>query len=536
MTNFPEILPGRPRTVPELLAAATAAGPADPFLLWGEDSWTTFAEFELAARRFAGALHSRGIAKGDRVAILMDNRPEFLTAAYGSMLIGALFVSINTALTASEATYIAGHSGARVLVSEPRHLALVEEISTCSGPEFVVLAPPNDTQPAGGAIRWADFLADPIAPATVEVRGEDLAVIQYTSGTTASPKGALLTQESLVSAFRTRARHLRYDAAETMLVTGPLFHLNAQSVVMMGLVSHFRVVLREKFSASRFWGDVKRHGVTTLNGMQAISRILLARDPEPDERPNPLRTVVGILTPELHRAFEERFGVTFVPVYGLTEDPMPVLGPRDGLPPEWSGKIAASGRPVEPEVHQILIVDDEGRRLPPGARGEIVKRSPNMMKGYYKDPEATAAALRDGWLHTGDLGTLDEDGFLYVVGRKKDAIRRSGEMIAAAEVETAMASHPAVAEVAVVGVDDAVRGEEVKAFLVLAGDRTHRDVSPEEIFEHCSKRLASFKIPRYLAYRRDLPKTATLKVRKDALRVAETAAADVVFDRQQGRS
>jgi len=220
-------VPG-PRTVPELLAAATAAGPSDPFLLWGEESWTTFAEFELAARRFAGALQSRGITTGDRVAILMHNRPEFLTAAYGSMLTGALFVSINTALTASEATYIAGHSGARVLVSEPRHLALVEKISACSEPELVVLAPPNDRQPAGGAIRWADFLADPLDPAA---RGEDLAVIQYTSGTTASPKGVLLTQESLVHAFRMRARHLRYDATETMLVTGPLFHLNAQSVV-----------------------------------------------------------------------------------------------------------------------------------------------------------------------------------------------------------------------------------------------------------------------------------------------------------------
>jgi len=156
------------------------------------------------------------------------------------------------------------------------------------------------------------------------------------------------------------------------------------------------------------------------------------------------------------------------------------------------------------------------------------------MKGDYQDPEATAAALRDGWLHTGDLGYLDEDGFLYVVGRKKDAIRRSGEMIAAAEVEAAIASHPAVAEVAVVGVDDPLRGEEVKAFLVLAGDRSRRDVPPEEIIDHCSKRLASFKIPRYLEYRRDLPKTATLKVRKEALRASETEAAGEVFDRQKG--
>jgi len=522
-----------PDTIAELLAATVAAGPSDPFLLWGKGPWTTFAEFDLAARRFAGGLDARGIARGDRVAIVMDNRPEFLTAAYGAMLAGAVWVPINTQLTAAEAGYVAAQVRARVLVSEPRHLRLAEKISADPELELMVAAAPRDGEAVAEstAIRWQEFLEDSLDPAARDVRGDDLAVISYTSGTTALPKGVMLTQESLAIAFRARARELRYDPTDTMLVTGPLFHLNAQSVVMMGLVAHFRVVLGEKFSASRFWGEVHRHRVTSINGMQTIPRILLARAPEPEERSNPLRTVVGILTPELQRAFEQRFGVSFVPVYGLTEDPMPVLGLRDGLPPRWRGKIAAAGRPVEPEVHQIRIVDDAGRDLPPGSRGEIVKRSPAMMKGYYQDPETTAAVLRDGWLATGDLGYLDEDGFLYVVGRKKDAIRRSGEMIAAAEVEAAIAAHPAVAEVAVVGVPDPIRSEEVKAFVVLAEGCSRAQVPPREILAHCAERLAPFKVPRYLEYRRQLPKTATLRIRKELLRSDGARCGEPCFDR-----
>jgi len=209
---------------------------------------------------------------------------------------------------------------------------------------------------------------------------------------------------------------------------------------------------------------------------------------------------------------------------------MPVLAPRAGFPLEWSDKIESSGRPVAPEVHQIRIVDEEGRDLPPRQVGEIVKRSPATMVGYFKDPAATAAVLRDGWLATGDLGYLDEDGFLYFVSRKKDVIRRSGEMIAATEVEAAIASHPGVAEVAVVGVPDPIRSEEVKAFVVLAAGRSPEDVPPREILEHCAKRLAPFKVPRYFEYRQELPRTATLKLQKEFLR--RGTQGEQVFDRE----
>ncbi|HXM70753.1 MAG TPA: AMP-binding protein, partial [Thermoanaerobaculia bacterium] len=338
---------------------------------------------------------------------------------------------------------------------------------------------------------------------------------------------------ALLAAVRERARHLRYSSADTMLVTNPLFHLNGQGSIIGCLAVRARVVLREKFSASRFWQDVERHRVTTLNGMQTIPRILLAGEPRPGDRSSSLETVVGILSADLHRAFEDRFGVRFVQVYSLTEDPLSVMGPRDGLPAAWSAKLGAAGLPLAPDAHQIRIVDDDGRDLPAGMVGEIVKRSPATMTGYFRDPTATALALRDGWLYTGDSGLLDEDGFLYVVGRKKDAIRRPGEMIAAAEVEAALASHPGIAEVAVIGVPDPIRSEEVKVFVVLADGYTEDSLPPAQILAYCAERLAPFKIPRYLEYRGDLPKTATLKIRKESLRaLAEARSADV-YDRDQ---
>lgn len=526
-----------PESFPELLAAAAARGADAPFLLWEEGPWISFAEFALAARRFAGGLRARGIAKGDRVGILMENRPELLTAIYGTMLAGAVFVAINVQLTPAEASYIASNAAIRALVTEPGLLPVARSLQAGPGLELLVVAPgdsgaevPEGAQKAA----WEELLADPVEPVPADVTGGDLAVIQYTSGTTAFPKGVMHTHRSLLSAGLARARHMGYGPDDTMLVVVPLFHLNAQLAVMMGLAAGFRVVLRRRFSASRFWSDVQRHAVTSLHGLQAIPRILLARDPEPDERDNPLRTVVGVLGRDLHRAFEERFGVALVTVYGLTEDPMPVLAPPRGFPPEWDDKLDSAGRPVDPEVHRIRIVDEQGHDLPPDRTGEIVKRSPATMTGYFNDPEGTAAVLRDGWLFTGDLGFVDEDGFLYFVGRRKDTIRRAGELIAAAEVEAAIGSHPAVAEVAVVGVPDPIRHEEVKAFVVLADGRSPQEVGPAEILDHCRGRLAPFKIPRYVEYRRELPKTATLKIRKDELRTpGGRNDAGIVFDRER---
>jgi crotonobetaine/carnitine-CoA ligase len=308
----------------------------------------------------------------------------------------------------------------------------------------------------------------------------------------------------------------------------PLFHVNALCHTCLAMLSvGGSIVLTEKFSASRFWQEVREHGITTSSLMRTIPQILLTLPERPDDGDNPLRLIVTLLSPEMHVRFEERFGCKGVPSYSLTEDILSCIGPLD-MPRE---KLGSCGVPLAPEVHRIEIHDENGDRLPAGQPGEIVKRSPTVMKGYYKNAEATAKALKDGWLYTGDLGYLDQDGYLYFVDRLKDMVRRGDENISSEEVERVLNSHPAVAESAVIAVPDVIRGEEVKAYIVLKSPATPAKVPPQEIWGFCKPHLAAFKIPRYIEYREELPKTPSSKVQKNVLREESKAPRSRVFDR-----
>jgi acyl-CoA synthetase (AMP-forming)/AMP-acid ligase II len=292
------------------------------------------------------------------------------------------------------------------------------------------------------------------------------------------------------------------------------------------------ILLTEKFSASRFWQEVREHGVTTSSLMRTIPQILLALPEKPDEGDNPLRLAVALLAPEMHERFEQRFGLTAVPSYSLTEDLLSVIGPQN-MPRE---KVGSCGLPLVPDVHRIRIVDENGNDLPPGTPGEIVKQSPVVMKGYFKNPAATAQALKDGWLYTGDLGYVDRDGYLYFVDRVKDMVRRGDENISSEEVERVLNSHPQIAESAVIAVPDAIRGEEVKAYIVLKPPATPDDVPPQNIWENCKPHLAAFKVPRYIEYCDELPKTPSSKVQKNMLREQSKLPGARVFDRIAHRS
>ena len=516
-----------PQTFADLLAQSMGQGAEDPFLGW-EEQWMSFGAFHQAAHRFAGWLRSEGLVPGETMALLMNNRPEFLIAVYGAWVAGVVVVPINTQLSAEEISWVAQHAECRILVTEGDLLPIVRQLDLPATHQGTLIVPAEGTAEA-----WIAELGPEIPAEAVEINPEALASIQYTSGTTAFPKGVLHSHRSLLNAGLARAKHMGYGVGDTMLVVTPLFHLNAQLVGIMALGKHFRLALRPKFSASRFWSDVRRDHITSMHGLQTIPRILMSREPVGAERNHPLKTMVAVLGKDLHRAFEKRFGISLVTVYGLTEDPMPVLAPRNGFSAQEDHRVRSSGRPVDPSRHKIRIVGVDGETLPPGEVGEIVKRSPATMRGYFKDPEATAKVLQDGWLKTGDLGYLDEDGYLFFVGREKDAIRRSGEMIAAAQVEEALASHEAVAEVAVVGVLDTIRSEEIKACIVLRNGLSIDDAPPSAIFEHCTRHLAHFKVPRYLEYLGQLPRTATLKVMKRQLSEVPGVLGGKLFDRQQ---
>jgi carnitine-CoA ligase len=287
------------------------------------------------------------------------------------------------------------------------------------------------------------------------------------------------------------------------------------------------IVLTERFSASRFWDEVREYGITTSSLMRTIPQILLSLPEKANDRDHRLRLVVALLAPEMHVRFEERFGVVAVPSYSLTEDILSVIGPLD----KTKRKLGSCGLPLVPDVHRIQIVDAEGKPLPADTPGEIVKQSPTVMKGYFKNPEATGKALKNGWLYTGDLGSLDRDGFLYFVDRLKDMVRRGDENISSVEVERVLNAHTLIAESAVVGVSDQIRGEEVKAYIVLRPPATAQALPPEAIWAFCSEHLAAFKVPRFLEYRAELPKTASSKIQKNILRDETSSSLSTVFDR-----
>jgi acyl-CoA synthetase (AMP-forming)/AMP-acid ligase II len=509
------MLQGRVKEYPEKLA-----------LIFKEGHWS-YADFQREVDRVACGFIRIGVKRGDRIAFVLPNCPEFLFAVFAVTQIGAVFVPLNPEYTAEEAQYVLHHSEASIVLTSPELLPLIDAVRG-ELPELKQVIVIGDTG-MPGASSWGNFLFGVSStPAAVSVDPEDLASITYTSGTTDRPKGVMLSQYAYAFAPRMRAQGLGWGENDRVLCVLPLFHVNALCHTCIAMLSvGGSIVLTEKFSASRFWAEVREHSITTSSIMRTIPQILLSLPERPDDGDNPLRLAVTLLSPEMHLRFEERFNLKAVPSYSLTEDILSVIGPGD-MPKE---KLGSCGVPLAPEVHTVAIHDETGHPLPPGKSGEIVKRSPTVMKGYYKNTEASAKALKNGWLYTGDLGYLDEDGYLYFVDRVKDMVRRGDENISSEEVERVLNSHPEIAESAVIAVPDHIRGEEVKAYIVLKRPATPETLPPEKIWNFCKSHLSAYKVPRYLEYRAELPKTPSSKVQKNILRDESQQGSGRVFDR-----
>ncbi|MGH7929112.1 MAG: AMP-binding protein, partial [Candidatus Binatia bacterium] len=347
------------------------------------------------------------VKQGDRIAFVLPNCAEFLFAVFAVTKIGAVFVPLNPQYTAEEAEYVLHHSEASLCLTSPELLPLIDTVGAkCPDLKQVIV---TGAGRASTAMSWEQFLSGVTDEAPkVAIDPEDLASITYTSGTTDRPKGVMLSQYAYAFAPRMRAKGLGWNENDRVLCVLPLFHVNALCHTCIAMLSvGGSIVLTEKFSASRFWDEVREYGVTTSSLMRTIPQILLSLPENPDDRDSPLRLIVTLLSPEMHVRFEERFDCKGVPSYSLTEDILSAIGPLD-MPKE---KLGSSGVLLAPEVHRVEIHDEAGNALPPGQPGEIVKQSPTVMKGYYKNPDATAKALKNGWLYTGDLGYLDEDGY-----------------------------------------------------------------------------------------------------------------------------
>lgn len=493
----------------------------DKIYLYFYDDSVTFRQFNERVNRIANGLKSIGVKKGDTVHIYLNNSPDFLYTALAANKLGAIAGPINCWWNPEEVKFLLNDSGGKYLVVESSYYANIETIKhDLKHLEKIVYV--GEDLPAG-TLSYREFmdLSDTLAP--VKISPDDNAYLFYTSGTTGKPKGALLTHSNALYAVMGVRSVLHSDEEkgdEVALIFLPLFHVNAMMSMISALYSGVTVTLRLTFSASEFGEVVEKYKVTFFSGVPAVYNILtLISDEIKKHDLSSLKFGVcgaAPLAEETLKKFESTYGVDIVEGYGLTEGTVvSTLNPLHGV-----RKIGSIGNALPGQ--EVRIVDDHGRELPVDGIGELVIRGGAVMKHYHKRPEETARTIVDGWLHTGDIGYKDKDGYFFIVDRKKDLIIRGGENIYPKEIENVLYEHPKVMDAAVIGVRDDVMGEEAKAFVVLKpGEQANGD----DIKNFLGSKLAEFKIPKYIEFIDDLPKNIIGKVLKKELRERESQKA-----------
>lgn len=495
----------------------------------------SFQEVNDLTNKTANAFLAAGIKKGDRVAIMLLNRPEFLYIWFGLNKIGASMAPLNAAFTAYEVEYQLNHSSSKIIVTDKDHCDIVNGIwDKCPLLTKIILLD-SDIKPEKGEL-FDNFIRDQsIELKDFKIKISDEAAILYTSGTTGNPKGCIEDQFYYLNLGKMYVREHLITPEDRILTPLPLFHMNAQIIsTVVALLSGAGLILVDRFHSSTWWDDIRKYKATIFHYLGVIPSMLMSLPERKDDyNPHTLYGVGAGVLKDIQEKFEKRFNVQLLEIYGSTE--------AGGGGTFFTGRgvkerkvgTACFGR-VLPEV-EAMIVDDDDRQLPDGQVGELITRSsdPNnrrkgYFQGYLKDPEATAKVWKNGWFHTGDFCKRDEEGFYYFVDRKKDMIRRGGENISAMEVESAILRHPKVRDVAAIPVPDKLRVEETKVYIVA---KEGEELKPEEIIHWCEERLAYFKIPRYIEFRKDLPKTETQKIKKLVLKKEKDDLTEGCWDR-----
>jgi long-chain acyl-CoA synthetase len=510
--------------VADLLRDAQADHPAKDSLIF-QGRTITFTELDERVSLAAAALADLGVGKGDRVALLAGNVPEFAYALYGTMRAGGVACPLNVMLTPEEIGYILADAEAKVAVTDlsslPGLLSIRDRLADLQT-VVVIGGPPAPP----GTVSFEEIVSSEGEPPEVELSAEDLAVIAYTAGTTAAPKGAMLTHGNLLANLDQMMAVPALAEAEddVALLALPLFHIYALNVILgLGIRTGASAVLVERFDPAETLQLVERHRVTVLFGAPPMFAGWLAMaeaEPRPDL--SSVRLAVSGAAPlpgEVLELFRERFGITIWEGYGLTESAPAVTTTALGE----TAKPNSIGLPL-PGL-EVRLVDEGGEDAEEDDPGEIWVRGPNIFAGYWKRPEETARVLEEGWLKTGDIAYRDEDGYLYIVDRKKDLIIVSGFNVFPKEVEEALERHPRVEEAAVVGIPDERTGEGVQAWVV---PREGSSVNAEELTEFVRGYLARFKIPKDIQVVDELPHHVTGKVLRRALRepMAERSASE----------
>jgi crotonobetaine/carnitine-CoA ligase len=497
--------------LPRILLEGADQDPGRP-LVWFEGTELGRAEVARAALRVAGWLERAGLDAGDRVGLMLGNRPEFYAAWFGTNLAGHPIVPFNLALRGDDLAYQLAHSGVRVLFAERELLPVLSALPTLP-PNLRTTVVLGGTAP--GTLTWAEVQAAPEGAVSNACSDDGVMEVIYTSGTTSRPKGVIWKHGAMPHIARALARQVGLGDDDRLMTVLPLFHGNAQLSTAMALTTGGSLLLLPRFTASGFWEVARRGGATEVNLLGPVLAMLHGQAARPDDAENPIRTILSAATPAvLHEAFEQRFGVTVIEAYGLTETGINTVNPVE----RGRRKLGTIG--LAAPYNAVAVLDEDLRPLPAGQPGEICVRPTGEMEKlwrieYLGDPEATARLWRGGWLHTGDQGVCDAEGFLTFVDRLKDVIRRRGENISSQQVEHVLLAHPAVAEAAVLGVPAAVGEEDVLALVVL---RT--PASAVDLAAFCRERLAEFKVPSLFKVVGVLPKTPTGRVKKAELKAA----------------
>ena len=503
----------KPRDKPQNISALLtnrAQQTSEKVFLFSETDGRQFsyAQFAEAVDRAAAMLQSHGVTKGDVVSLLMPNSAEYIIAYFACWRLGALAGPVNSLLKDDETQFVMHNSEAKAVLVASEFLGRIENIK----PELPHLKSVITFDDEAEATRGYAG-GRPASTAETCVPDDD-AIIIYTSGTTGKPKGCLLTHGNLIANARQTSEWLSFTESDRLLSIMPLFHMNAVSVTTMSaLYAGGSTVISPKFSASKFWNVISEYEITSFGSVATMLSMLLNTYPEgvpAGLKTDQLRFAMCGSAPvpaEVMKKFEETFNCPVIEGYGLSESTC-----RSTFnPPDERRRPGSCGLSIG---NEMKVVDEDDREVPEGELGEIVLRGENILKGYFKNPEANERAFRGGWFHTGDVGYRDKEGFFFIVDRKSDMIIRGGENIYPREIDELLYEHPAVAAAATIGVPDPLYGEEVVAFIVL---KNSTKVTEQELIDYCKSKLADYKCPKTVRFVADIPKGPTGKLLKREL-------------------